>query len=111
MLRPLGFWRMSAIVATIWMLWHLPLHVTYLIQGTLSGAEVVATTLGVAAWAPLLTPTSAESSLTFWVVTSASWALMITAALILRATASHQSLPINSGAVLRASVSQNQSLS
>lgn len=115
-LRPLGFWKMSVIVAAIWMLWHLPLHLTYLLQGTLSGGEVLAGTLGVAAWAPLLaalverrgtiwpavfahavplssmqllTPASADSPMTFWVVNCASWLFMLTAAVRLR----HRPLP------------------
>lgn len=112
-LRSLGFWRMSGIIAMVWMLWHLPLHLTYLAQGTLTGSEVLATTIGVAAWAPLLAalverrgtiwpavfahavplsslqllaPESTTNPVTFWAVTSSSWTFLIVAAAVVRST-------------------------
>lgn len=50
----LGFWRSTAVVGVLWALWHVPLHALYLLQGTLPTTVVVASTLSLVAWAPLL---------------------------------------------------------
>jgi len=43
-LAPLGFWRASLMISSFWALWHLPLTMTHFRLGTMTGAEVVATT-------------------------------------------------------------------
>jgi hypothetical protein len=110
-LRRLGFWRSSALIGAIWMLWHLPLHLTYLSVGALTGAEVVASTIGIAFWAPLLaalverrgaiwpavfahavplsslqllTEASVQDAVPFWTVTGLGWAALLVAALLVR---------------------------
>lgn len=106
----LGFWRSSALVGVVWAAWHLPLHLTYLQQGVLSGVEVLSVTVGLVAWAPLLAalverrgtvwpavfahavpvsalqlvaPGSAVRPIVFWTVSAASWATMLLAAAVL----------------------------
>ncbi|WP_299040311.1 type II CAAX prenyl endopeptidase Rce1 family protein [uncultured Pseudokineococcus sp.] len=110
--RRFGFWPSSVLVGVVWVLWHLPLHLTYLAQGQLSATEVTALTLGLLAWAPLLAalvehrgtiwpavfahavPLSslqlladgaAGQALVFWGVTVTGWAALVVAALAVRA--------------------------
>lgn len=110
-LRRLGFWRSSALVGGIWMLWHLPLHLTYLSVGALTGAEVAAATIGIAAWAPLLaalverrgsiwpavfahavplsslqllSEASVQGAAVFWTVTALGWVALLAAAVVVR---------------------------
>ncbi len=45
LLAPWGFWRASTAIAVVWSLWHLPLTATYLVDGTIPGREVLATTV------------------------------------------------------------------
>ncbi|GAA1977158.1 CPBP family intramembrane metalloprotease [Isoptericola halotolerans] len=115
LLRDQGFWRSSTIVGLLWMLFHVPLNLTYLAQGTLSTAEAIATTLSVAAWAPLLaalverrgtiwpavfahavplsslqllTASSVAAPTTFWATNILAWVAMPTvAAVVLRRSA------------------------
>lgn len=49
-----GFWRSSLLIGALWAGWHLPLHAVYWAQGTLPGGVLLAGTLGLLAWAPLL---------------------------------------------------------
>jgi membrane protease YdiL (CAAX protease family) len=110
-LRRLGFWRSSVLIGAIWMLWHLPLHLTYLSLGVLTATEVVAATIGILAWAPLLaalverrgaiwpavfahavplsslqllTEASVQDAVPFWTVTGAGWAALLVAAIVVR---------------------------
>ena len=110
-LHRLGFWRSSLLIGVLWMLWHLPLHLTYLSVGALTGAQVVAATVGVAAWAPLLaalverrgtiwpavfahavplsslqllTEASVQEALPFWTVTVLGWTTLLGAAVLVR---------------------------
>jgi membrane protease YdiL (CAAX protease family) len=110
-LHRLGFWRSALVVGVVWMLWHLPLHLTYLSVGVLTGEQVVASTLGIAAWAPLLaalverrgtvwpavlahavplssvqllTEASVQDAVPFWTVTVLSWVALVAAALVVR---------------------------
>lgn len=53
-LAGLGFWRSSLVVGGLWVLWHLPLHGLYWAQGTLPTGVLLASTMGLLAWAPLL---------------------------------------------------------
>lgn len=106
----LGFWPASVLIGVLWMLWHLPLHGVYLVQGTLSTAEVVAATVGIAFWAPLLAalverrgviwpavfahavplsslqllePGSLDAG-AFWALTAIGWAAMLAATMLVR---------------------------
>lgn len=96
----------------MWTIWHLPLNAVYLAQGTLSAAEITATTIGIAFWAPLLAalvevrgtvwpsvfahavPVSSlqlldagvlEAPVQFWTATVVGWAAMLAAAVLVRA--------------------------
>jgi membrane protease YdiL (CAAX protease family) len=40
------FWRRSLLIALIWMAFHVPLHLTYVLQGDMSAAHAAATTVG-----------------------------------------------------------------
>jgi len=111
-LRRFGFWPSSLLVGAVWVLWHVPLHLTYLAQGVLSGTEVTALTVGLLAWAPLLaalvehrgtiwpaalahavtlsslqliTDGAAGQALVFWGVTLTGWAALLAAAVAVRA--------------------------
>jgi hypothetical protein len=113
-LRRLGFWRSSLLVGVIWMVWHLPLHLTYLSVGVLTAEQVVASTLGIAAWAPLLAALverrgtvwpavlahavplsslqlladgSVQDPVPFWTVTVLGWVALVVAALVVRGRA------------------------
>ncbi|WP_221584870.1 CPBP family intramembrane glutamic endopeptidase [Microbacterium sp. G2-8] len=44
-LAPLGFWRSSAIIGAFWAVWHLPLTLTYALEGTMPARDVVSTTV------------------------------------------------------------------
>ena len=110
-LRRLGFWRSSLLIGAVWMVWHLPLHLTYLAVGALTGEQVLAATLGIAAWAPLLaalverrgvlwpavfahavplsslqllTEASVQDAVPFWAVTVLGWVAMLVAAVLVR---------------------------
>lgn len=45
-LAGLGFWRASALIAAVWVLFHVPLHGTMAIQGTLPWPIAITTTVG-----------------------------------------------------------------
>ena len=53
-LAGLGLWRSSLVVGGLWAGWHLPLHGLSWVQGTLPVGVLLAGTLGLLAWAPLL---------------------------------------------------------
>lgn len=107
----LGFWRSSVLVGVVWAAWHVPLHLTYAVQGTLPVREVVVATVGLVLWAPLLAalverrgsvwpavlahavpvssaqllaPASAGQPAVFWTVTATSWACLLVAAVVVR---------------------------
>lgn len=44
-LAPLGFWRSSAIIGAFWAIWHLPLTLTYALDGTMPMRDAVSTTV------------------------------------------------------------------
>ncbi len=45
LLAPWGFWRASAAVAAVWVLFHVPLHATFVLQGTLPAHVALSSTL------------------------------------------------------------------
>ncbi|SDD33375.1 CPBP family glutamic-type intramembrane protease [Auraticoccus monumenti] len=45
LLAPWGFWRASVVVAAVWVVFHLPLHGTFVLQGTLPPHVALSSTL------------------------------------------------------------------
>ncbi|MGO2748240.1 CPBP family intramembrane glutamic endopeptidase, partial [Microbacterium sp.] len=45
LLAPLGFWRSTLVIGGFWAAWHLPLTLTYALDGTMPFRDVVSTTV------------------------------------------------------------------
>ncbi len=48
-----GFWGASLAIGAVWVLWHVPLHATYVVAGTMSMSVAAATTVALIGSAPL----------------------------------------------------------